>query len=83
VAVFEAGNGLKRRAMKSKNINVSDSAEQANETAYRERERLSGADLGKTRGGFFAIHATTEAIDAVAKAIATICSATELEILGL
>jgi len=52
VAVFEAGNGLKRRAMKSKNINVSDSAEQANETAYRERERLSGADLGKTRGGF-------------------------------
>jgi len=69
--------------MRTKNINPSESADQKNETAYRERERLSDADLGKTRGGFFAIHATTEAIDAVAKAIATICSATELEILGI
>jgi len=69
--------------MRTTNINASESAEQKNETAYREWERLSDADLGKTRGGFFATHATTEAIDAVAKAIATICSATELEILGV
>ena len=71
--------------MGTKNINASESAKQKNinETAYREWERRSDADLGKTRGGFFATQATTEAIDAVAKAIATICSATELEILGV
>ena len=71
--------------MRSKNINARESAEHKsiNETAYREWELLSDADLGRTRGGFFAIQATTEAIDAVAKSIATICSATELEILGV
>jgi len=71
--------------MRTENINASESAEHKNinETAYREWEPLSDPDLGKTRGGFFAIHATTEAIDAVAKSIATICSATELEILGI
>jgi len=71
--------------METKNINSSESAEHKNinETTSREWERLSDADLGRTRGGFFAIHATTEAIDVVAKSIATICSATELEILGV
>ena len=71
--------------MRTENINASESAEHKNisETGYREWELLSDADLGKARGGFFAIHATTEAIDAVAKSIATICSATELEILGI
>jgi len=53
--------------MGTKNVNASESAEQKN--------------INET--GFFATHATTEAIDAVAKAIATICSATELEILGV
>ena len=71
--------------MRTKNINASESADHKNinETAYTQWERLSDADLGKTRGGFFAVHARTEAIDAVAKAIASICSATELGILGV
>ena len=71
--------------MRIENINASESAEYTdiNETAHSESERLSNAELRKTRGGFFATHATTEGIDAVAKAIATICSATELEILGV
>lgn len=57
--------------------------ENINETANREWQRLSDADLERTTGGFFAFHATTEAIDAVAQVIATISSATELEILGV
>ena len=70
--------------MGTKNINASESAEHKNinETAYRDWKLLSDADLGKTKGGFFTIHATTEAI-AVAKAISTISSTTELEILGV
>ncbi len=38
--------------------------------ATRERE-LTETELDAVRGGWFAFHATTDAIDAVAKALAT------------
>jgi hypothetical protein len=72
-------------AMRPKNINASDGTEQKNinETARTEWGRPSHADLDKITGRFFGFHPTTEAMNAVAKAIATISSATELEILGV
>jgi len=71
--------------MRPQNINASESTEQKNinETARTEWGRLSHTDSDKNTGKFFGFHPTTEAIDAIAKAIATISSATELEILGV
>jgi len=71
--------------MRPENINASDRTEHKNinEAARTERERLSHADLDTITGRFFGFHPTTEAIDAIAKAVATISSATELEILGV
>ena len=71
--------------MRPQNINASESTEQKNinETTRTEWGQLSHADPDKNTGKFFGFHPTTEAIDAIAKAIATISSATELEILGV
>ncbi len=71
--------------MRPQNINASESTEHKNinETARTEWGRPTHADLDKITGKFFGFHPTTEAIDAIAKTIATISSATELEILGV
>ena len=77
--------GPKGGAMRPQNISATESTEhkKINETARTEWERLSHADLDKITGRFLGFRPTAEAIDAIAKAIATISSATELEILGV